>query len=254
MWREFSCKSRKAISKKSKYITNSFQEVQGKETFRCKAIPCIDGNCFDKSYQTNGEMMDSVTKLKTMSNIKPDKNGNYNLFAGNSEHCSKKPMSYSNCCRSSIKGWGTELGAKCNAVEKHLAMMRSRNLCVYVGKEGKGKYKLVKHHYCCFNNMLDKVIQVEGRKQLNLNFGSSENPDCGGFKLEQIQQLNFETMDFREFIEEFKVKFAKNYQPKDGSDVSSRIEKNFDQINKYDQQASDIENNQAGWHKRANGL
>ncbi len=198
--------------------------------------------------------MDSVTKLKTMSNIKPDSNGNYNLFAGNVESCSKKPMSYSNCCHSSIKGWGAELGAKCNTREKHLANMRGRNLCVYVGKKGKGRHKLIKHYYCCFNNMLDKVIQVEGRKQLGMNFGTAKSPDCSGFSLEKIQQLDFEAMDFSEFIEEFKVKFAKNYQPANTQDINSRVEKHFEEINSYNEKASKEQNNKAGWHKGANGF
>ncbi len=109
-------------------------EKDGLETLVCKGVPCIDGNCVDKRYMTNGEMMDSISKLYATSKMNPDKNGNFSLFQGSAAHCSKKATSYSNCCRKDPKGWGKQLGAKCTKDENDLAERRANNLCVYVGQ------------------------------------------------------------------------------------------------------------------------
>ena len=128
--REFSCKSWINTQKENKEARVDLVAKDGEEGVVCKGIPCIDGNCVDKSYLTNGEMMDSVSKLYAISNMKPDKDHNFNLFAGFANHCSKKPVGYSNCCPSSARGWGKHLGAKCTKDEISLINLREKNLCV----------------------------------------------------------------------------------------------------------------------------
>jgi conjugal transfer mating pair stabilization protein TraN len=58
--REFSCKSWDVVNKDNQTARMGFEEKPGKDGLICKGIPCIDGNCVDKSYETNGEMMDSL--------------------------------------------------------------------------------------------------------------------------------------------------------------------------------------------------
>ena len=73
-------------------------EKEGREKLVCKGIPCIDGNCVDKSYETNGEMMDSLSKLYATSNMNPDKDGNFNLFFIRFQLCSYCfPLFYYDC-------------------------------------------------------------------------------------------------------------------------------------------------------------
>jgi conjugal transfer mating pair stabilization protein TraN len=131
---------------------------------------------------------------------------NFQLFEGFDQHCTKKPAGYMSCCK--VKGWGSHLGASCNADEVKLQNLRERNLCVYVGKSTSGisPVHTNKHHFCCFGNMLNKVIQVEGRKQLAMDFGQGGFPNCRGLTLEEIMRLDFERIDFSEFILEVKKK------------------------------------------------
>jgi conjugal transfer mating pair stabilization protein TraN len=253
MKKEFSCKSWLVTNKQDQVVRTGFEEKEGKDTLLCKGIPCIDGNCVDKSYTTNGEMMDSLSKLYATSNMKPDKNGNFNLFAGSGMSCSKKPVGYSNCCvtSGSNKGWGKNMGAKCTKDEITLMEQRSKNLCVYVGKKSSkymGVTATIKHSFCCFGNLLDKVVQVEGRKQLNRNFGSSGKTDCRGFTLEEIQRIDWSKVDFAEFIEDLKVKFAGKYKIPNAQDVSNTIEHSMGSIRKYDDHSSNRENNMSGWN------
>jgi hypothetical protein len=249
--REFSCKSWDVVNKDNQTARMGFEEKPGKDGLICKGIPCIDGNCVDKSYETNGEMMDSLSKLYATSNMNPDKDGNFNLFQGTDQHCAKKPVGYSNCCQIDGKGWGKNLGAKCTKDEQTLIDMRSKKLCVYVGKQSTKKMNVttaIKHRFCCFGNLLDKVIQVEGRKQLGRNFGSGSAPDCRGLTLEDIQHIDWNLVDFGEFIDDLKIKFAGTYKTPKAGELASTVGASMESIRKYDDDPSNQANNMSGWN------
>jgi conjugal transfer mating pair stabilization protein TraN len=253
---EFSCESWYPITIENQTVRTGLVEKDGPETLVCKGVPCIDGNCVDKSYMTDGEMMDSISKLYATSKMNPDKNGNFSLFQGSSMHCSKKATSYSDCCRKDPKGWGKKLGAKCTKDENDLAEKRAKNLCKYVGKsESKilGVTTVVKHHFCCWGQMLDKVVQVEGRKQLGMNFGSGGSPNCRGLTLDEIQRLDFSKIDFSEFIEDFKVKFTGKYKAPDPNGIAKTIDGSSKNIRRYDNNPHNKENNLTGWNGKVDG-
>ena len=252
MQQEFSCESWETLNRKDETVRMGFEEKEGKEGLICKGIPCIDGHCVDKSYETNGEMMDSVSKLYAASEMKHDKAGNINLFAGNCMHCSKKPAGYSNCCKIKGKGWGKQLGAKCTKDENTLADMRGKNLCEYVGKTSTKKLgvtTVTKHHFCCFGNLLDKVVQREGRKQLGRSFGTGSNPDCRGLTLDEIEKINWDIIDFSEFIEDLKVKFAGKYKAPNQGEINETMKDSMGDLREYDNNPNNPENNASGWSK-----
>lgn len=259
--REFSCKSWETITKEDKEARIDFVAKEGHKGLVCNNVPCIDGNCVDKSYLTNGEMMDSLSKLHATSNMKPDKDFNFNLFAGSNNHCSKKMAGYSNCCPETSRGWGKQIGSKCTKDEVSLMNLRSKNLCVYAGKTTSKKLgvdTVVKHHFCCFGNILEKVVQVEGRKQLGMNFGTGESPNCRGLTIEEItgydkdgnkvpgkNGLDFSKMDFSEFINDIKVKFAGAYKAPNQEEIGDTI-KNHMKIHKYDGDENNPDNQYTG--------
>lgn len=247
---EYSCKRWVPIAKESTKVRVRLQEKEGQEGIFCESIPCIDGNCVDHRFLSNGEMMDSISKLYAVSQMKAGDGANISLFKGNNEHCSKKATSYTNCCAASLKGWGSNVGAKCSKNEQLLIEKRKKNLCVYVGKESNKKAgitTLVKHHYCCFGNLLDKVVQVQARKQLGLSFGSSKNPDCRGLTLAEIERINWDEIDFTEFIEDLKVKFFSKYKMPGGDDLKERINNSLPDIKEFDGNAQNQDNNASGW-------
>lgn len=95
---------------------------------------------------------------------------------------------------------------------------QEKNLCLYSGNlsnESIGAGTVVKHQFCCFSNMLDKVIQVEGRKQLHKDFGIERNPDCSGLTLEEIRRIDFSKLDFSEFIEDYKARYLSKMEVKE---------------------------------------
>jgi hypothetical protein len=245
---ELSCKSWQPVTISKEQVATSLKEKTGVSTIVCKGVPCISGNCIDQSYITNSEMMDSISKLYAVSQAKGATDLNFKLFAGFPQHCSKKATAYTNCCSLSMKGWGKHLGAKCSKDEKDLIDRRLKNLCVYVGKENKqtlGITTVVKHHYCCFGSLLNKVIQVQGRKQLGLNFGSAKNPDCRGLTLTEIMQLDFEKMDFSEFFTEI----VKRMKLPNINDIGARINSSLPNIKQYNDNANTQEKQKAGINK-----
>jgi len=52
---------------------------------------------------------------------------------------------------------------------------------------------------CCFNSMLSRIINEQGRPQVGKSWGDARNPDCSGFTVAQLQSLDFAQMDFSEF-------------------------------------------------------
>lgn len=247
--REFCCKSWQYSTKEDNEARVDLVEKDGHDGIVCNNIPCIDGNCVDKSYLTNGEMMDCVSKLYTASHMKPDKNHNFNLFPGFATHCSKKAVGYSNCCPNTHKGWGKQIGARCSKEENDLMNLRSKNLCIDVGKQNKGIMKtIVKHHFCCFSNMLEKVVQVGGRKQLGLDFGSGSSPNCRGLTLDEIKRLDFSQIDFSDFINELMVKFTGTYKKPNPGEIGATIESHMN-IRKYDNNESNPDNKLSGMNE-----
>jgi len=248
--REFSCSREVTENIESQKTRVDLVEKEGVEGLVCKGIPCMDGNCIDKSYQTNGEMMDSISKLYAVSQMKDGANPDIKIFPGYGAHCSKKVTSYSNCCGVG-KGWGHNFGAGCSIDEKNLMEARRKNLCVYIGNEKKGAMNtVVKYHFCCWGNMLDKVMQVQGRAQLGINFGSSGSPDCRGLTLDEMQRINFDQIDFSEFIEDFKVKFFGKYKEPNTSDMERRIKGTIPDIRQYDGNPGNPVNNMTGWSSK----
>lgn len=232
--KEFSCKRRTTdyLDKAKVKYTPTGDEMK---RVVCRGIPCIDGNCVDKSYDMNGDMMSSVSQLYASSKLAGARDLRVQLFPGYHSQCSKKPAGYLNCCKT--RGWGSDLGASCNVDERKLQEARHRNLCIYVGKttSGTSPFHVNKHHFCCFGNMLNKVFQIEGRKQLGIRFGNGSNPDCRGLTLEEILRLDFGKMDFSEFIAEIKSKMN---IPNVG-DIDSRVRGSLPNIKSYDERIRD---------------
>jgi len=243
--KEFSCKSWEPVTIDKEMVGTRLSEKEGAAQLICKGVPCSDGNCIDKSYDNDADMMDSVSQLYAVSQTKDAKGLNSQLFTGSAQHCSKNAFNYTNCC--GLKdGWGKALGAKCSRDEKDLAQKRKKNLCVYVGKKKNrtmGAKTSTEHHYCCFGSMLNKVIQVQGRKQLGMNFGYGGHPDCRGLTLAEIMRLDFEKMDFSEFFADV----AKRMKLPNPKDVTDRVKSSLDSIRKYDDNPDNKENNKAGW-------
>lgn len=94
----------------------------------------------------------------------------------------------------------------CDQDEQVLAMKRGSNLCHQVGSYCSSKFFGVcletKESYCCYNSRLARIINEQGRVQLNRGWGDPKGPDCSGLTTDELNRLDFSTMDLSEFYAE----------------------------------------------------
>lgn len=88
---------------------------------------------------------------------------------------------------------------QCSPEEQTMSLKRGQNLCVhtdtYCSKKALSVCIERKQNHCCFNSVLARLINRQGRAQLGLPMNQ-----CGGFNQGQLQQIDFSRIDFTEFI------------------------------------------------------
>lgn len=93
----------------------------------------------------------------------------------------------------------------CEEEDMLTAMKKGQGLChkvgSYCGSKVAGSCVKKMEGHCCFPSKLGKIINQQGRPQIGKSWGSPKNPDCSGFTLEQVSQLDLSVMDFSEFIQ-----------------------------------------------------
>lgn len=122
------------------------------------------------------------------------------------------------CCRS-LSGLANELHlSQCSPEELHLAELRRDGRCHYVGRYSDttiGVKTSDRHVYCCFGSKLARVVNEQGRDQLELLWGEPKHPDCRGLYQNEFSKLNFSKMDLSELYEDL---------PDSSSGLTSRID------------------------------
>lgn len=96
---------------------------------------------------------------------------------------------------------------QCSTEEQVLSLKKGQNLCHYVGtycsqKAILGGCLTKKDTQCCFNSRLARILHEQGRPQIGRGWGSAQAPDCGGFTIQELGQLDFARMDLSEFTRE----------------------------------------------------
>lgn len=56
-----------------------------------------------------------------------------------------------------------------------------------------------KETHCCFDSVLARIIQEQGRAQLGIPWGKG---NCRGFTIEEFAQIDFSRIDFTEYVDE----------------------------------------------------
>lgn len=170
---------------------------------------CLTGNCTDHAYAPSQDFGKSASSLIAANDAAKNLDPNsLEIFTGYAATCSEKPVGYSNCCAE--KGWGEHLGLDhCSNGEKKLHTSRSNKLAIYVGRvcSGPDPFPCLEHSqvYCVFDSKLAKIIEEQGRKnQLHIGFGSAKTPNCHGITADQLQAINFSTIDFSDYVSDLK--------------------------------------------------
>lgn len=171
-----------------------------------------------------------------------DENGNclgtIYIFNGRDKRCRPPGLQTggSDCCRKTTTWFG--LGT-CKESEKILAKLRSwgqlDGQCHYIGSYCAVKVLGVclqkKKTFCCFNSVLARIIQEQGRPQLGIGWGDAKHPNCRGFTPEEFQKIDFSKIDFSEWLPEIEQNVSNSI-----SNVQSQIEGAAQTIQDYYQQ------------------
>jgi conjugal transfer mating pair stabilization protein TraN len=87
---------------------------------------------------------------------------------------------------------------QCTQDENSFQMHKGANLTVYIREECTkrvlGACVETTQHYCSFNSVLAKIINVQGKTQMGRDIG-----DCSGLTPDQVSHLDFTRIDFSEF-------------------------------------------------------
>lgn len=98
----------------------------------------------------------------------------------------------------------------CSDKDKETALRRDAKLCVDLGRYCSKKLPVIgtclerTYSFCCFNSVLAKLINTQGKAQLGKTMGSAKHPDCGGFTPEELQTLDLSGMDLTEFMDQIR--------------------------------------------------
>ncbi|AUX70920.1 conjugal transfer protein TraN [Porphyrobacter sp. HT-58-2] len=181
--------------------------------FICDAdVYCIDGSCETITREANDEFKDAVVALNAMDQARrefdPD---SLTLFKGTRATCSSKVFGVLNCCKG--KGFALVPGIQllvslgCSREEMLLHERDAQGLCAYVGTYCSDSFLGVcltkKKAYCCFESKLSRILQEQGRKQLNKPWAKPRDEQCRGFTLDEFARLDLSQMDFSEVYAEF---------------------------------------------------
>lgn len=170
---------------------------------------CSDGSCADLEGSVNTDFGHAVSQLANLAKASEDYDydeNQFRAFSGRAMFCRKSGFGYSDCCKDS--GWGNKIGvAQCNDEEQMLGQAKEKNTAVFVGtfcsRRVLRKCVQRKSAYCVFDNKLARITQVQGRSgQLGFGFGGASSPDCRGLTVDELQQIDFNAMDYSDFYDE----------------------------------------------------
>jgi hypothetical protein len=144
---------------------------------------------------------------------------------------------FSNCCKKTKTWFG--LGY-CKESEKELAALRAwgklDGQCHLVGSYCAVKVFGIciqkKQTYCCFNSVLARIIQEQGRQQLGIGWGDPKSPNCRGFTPEEFQKIDFSKIDFSEWYEDLQKRVQENLNIFE-SEAPKKIQNYYENLQRY---------------------
>ena len=169
-------------------------------------VYCIDGECEPVEREASTEFKDALVGLHALGQANAEfDEASLTLFSGTRETCHKKLFGLSNCC--SGKGVPLLTPFLCNAAERELDKKDDAGLCHRVGSFCSDSILGVcvtrKDAFCCFESKLSRILQEQGRLQINKPWGKPKTETCKGFTIEEFQLLDLSLMDFTEVYAEF---------------------------------------------------
>ena len=246
------CLDEGCYTKNEVYLCTSTASSGSSQATVCSGdIYCIDGSCTEVSREASPDFADALTAINAMgdSNTQFDRD-TLTIFGGSATGCHKPLFGLVNCCAGKVSGAlsfasgaaALALGGPtliglvtpflalflCGSEEMQLDVKDRMGLCHFVGEYCSQKALFVcltkRKTYCCFQTKLARVIQEQGREQLNKGWGSPKNADCSGFTIDQFSQLDLSKMDFTEVYSDYTSAVSIPSSLKSATDIQAKIQ------------------------------
>jgi hypothetical protein len=178
-------------------------------------------NCGDSSYCANGSCWESddtrnkdnqnyamaMAQFQARAEAAKDitlEPLHVHIFKGRDLRCRRANFGIDNCCADS------GVTQQCNDTEKELFRLKKDGRCVQVGEYcSKGSIFGCRERtrtHCCFNSVLGRLIQEQGRAQLGMNWGDgSKKPNCDGLTPDQLARVDWSRLDLSDYYATLKL-------------------------------------------------
>ena len=193
-------------------------------------VYCINGDCETIEREASTEFKDALVALHSLGQAGEEfDEENFTVFSGTRETCHKPVFGLVNCCAgktsglltagagaAALAGGPTAIAALatpfltmflCSSEEKMLDIKDRMGFChkvgTYCSSSVLGICKTKRTAYCCFESKLSRILQEQGRPQLNKPWGKPKKEQCEGFTIDEFSRLDLSVMDFTEVYSEF---------------------------------------------------
>jgi conjugal transfer mating pair stabilization protein TraN len=193
-------------------------------------VYCINGDCETIEREASTEFKDALVALHALGQAGEEfDEENFTVFSGTRETCHKPVFGLVNCCAgktsglltagagaAALAGGPTAIAALatpfltmflCSTEEKMLDIKDRMGFChkvgTYCSSSVLGICKTKRTAYCCFESKLSRILQEQGRPQLNKPWGKPKKEQCEGFTIDEFSRLDLSVMDFTEVYSEF---------------------------------------------------
>lgn len=246
------CLDDNCMTKSEVYLCTSSSTTGTSQATACSGdLYCIDGSCTQVQREASPDFANALTAINAMGDATTQFDPNsLTIFGGTATGCHKPLFGLVNCCAgkvsgmltfaagaaaitagySAILGLATQFLALflCSQEEITLDVKDRMGVCHYVGEYCSEKLLFVcgtiRHTYCCFQTKLARVIQEQGRAQLNKSWGTPKNPDCSGFTVDEFSQLDLSKMDFTEVYGDYTSAVSLPSSLQSATEIQSKIQ------------------------------
>lgn len=218
-------------------------------------VYCINGDCEPIVREASTEFKDALVALHALDQAGEEfDETNYRVFTGKRETCHKPVFGLINCCAGKVSGVvPVAAGAAalaggpaaiaafatpflvlfaCSQDEMKLDIKDRMGFCHKVGTYCSSSFlgicKTKRTAYCCFESKLSRVLQEQGRVQLNKPWGTPKKEQCQGFTIEEFASLDLSVMDFTEVYADFMDAAKLPDEVQTMSDIQDKIQAYYD--------------------------
>ncbi len=170
------------------------------------AVDCADGKCDLTSADVSDDINEGVSRLGAVSSTAQEVANNQiqaqqpAIFRGVMQECEKYMLDLRDCCTDD--GFLDGI-IHCPRELQTLQHAKNEHRVVYVGHYKPHRFSTTRYRFCVFPTKLAGIVQIQGRyTQLSIGFGNVWHPDCRGVTPEELERINFKTLDLRSMVAE----------------------------------------------------